>query len=559
MHRSLAGEAITGHNILGDFRLSELRETAAALLGHTIFNPSAAYQEGVSLFRELSAIANGQGTWKARSGDKRFSDPLWENNDYYNKMLQAYMAWAQSLQNYAAAAGFEGKAAGRAKFVLGQVSDALAPTNFLTGNPVALKEAWDSGGKSLIDGYRNFVGDAAARRPVPSQVDKRPFKVGENLAATPGNVVLRTEMFELLQYKAQTERVRERPILVVPSIINKYYAFDLAPGRSLFEYLVQQGFTLFTMVFRNPQKEHDHWGMAAYMNAIDTALEAVREIGEIEDPHLWVVCGSGPLVVSLAGSYAARNDRKIGSLTLFVAPLDMAGLAETDGLGDFNDPKISAIAERLPAKSDRITADEFTLLFAMLRPNDLIWNYWVNNYLMGKEPPAFDILAWNADGTGMTAQFNRDFRSFSEKNPLVTPGAMTVKGEPIADISNLDLDSYVIGARTDHICPWPTVYRSAQMLGDRCQFVLGGSGHIQTIVSPPGSAKATYFLNPDKTGSAAEWLEQARKVEGTWWEHFVAWCHERSGPFVSAPATASNARYSPLGAAPGTYVLEAAT
>ena len=366
-------------------------------------------------------------------------------------------------------------------------------------------------------------------------------------------------MFELLQYKAQTEQVRERPILVVPSIINKYYAFDLAPGRSLFEYLVQQGFTLFTLVFRNPRKEHDHWGMDEYMEAIDTALEAVREIGEIEDPHLWVVCGSGPLVVSLAGSYAARNERKIGSLTLFVAPLDMAGLADTDGLGDFNDPKITAVTERLPAKSDRITADEFTLLFAMLRPNDLIWNYWVNNYLMGKEPPAFDILAWNADGTGMTAQFNRDFRSFSEKNPLVTPSAMSVRGEPIADISNLGLDSYVIGARTDHICPWPTVYRSAQMLGDRCQFVLGGSGHIQTIVSPPGSAKATYFLNPDKAGSATEWLEQATKVEGTWWEHFVAWCHERSGPFVNAPTSAGSAAHPSLGNAPGIYVLEAAT
>jgi polyhydroxyalkanoate synthase len=193
----------------------------------------------------------------------------------------------------------------------------------------------------------------------------------------------------------------------------------------------------------------------------------------------------------------------------------------------------------------------------MLRPNDLIWNYWVNNYLMGKQPPPFDVLYWNADGTGMTAQYNREFRKFGEDNPLVLkPGSMKVKGTPIVDISKLDFDSYVIGARTDHICPWPTVYRSAQILGERSQFILGGSGHIQTILAPPGSPKAHFFTNPDTSKSADEWLQGAEKTDGTWWAHFVAWCGQRSGEMVPAPSSPGNEQYAPMCKAPGTYVFE---
>jgi polyhydroxyalkanoate synthase subunit PhaC len=551
-----SAESVAGQNILVDLRISELLDTAAKLFDRTLRHPSAMADESVRLARELQKVANGKSIWAPPRNDKRFADPAWTDNTFYKNLLQGYMAWSQSLQNFAQKAGLDPKETGRAKFLLTQISEALAPTNFLLSNPAAIKAAIDSGGKTLLDGYHNFLKDIVERRPVPSQVDFRSFKVGENLAVTPGDVVMRHEMFELVQYAPQTEQVWQRPILFVPSIINKYYAFDLAPGRSLFEFLIKKGFTLFSMVFRNPKPEHDHWGMDAYIEAIDAAFRAVQEISGINDLHAIAACGAAPIVVSLAGYYAVHGQHNIGSMTLFVAPLDTSGMADTPGLGDFVDPKLNEVLKRWPTRRDRVSANELTLLFAMLRPNDLIWNYWVNNYLMGKQPTAFDVLYWNADGTGMTAQFNRDFRNFVDENPLVRSGAMMVKGTPIADISKFDFDSYVIGAATDHICPWPVVYRSAQMLGARCQFTLGGSGHIQTLVCPPGNPKASYFTNLDISTPPEQWLQKAHKTEGSWWDHFSAWCAERSGPLVPAPSSSGSTRHSSLGKAPGTYVFE---
>ena len=552
--------SVDGQNMLGDLRIRDLQGTAMKLWLQSLRQPMALMEESAKFSAQIARIILHEDDDKELAArDPRFNDPAWRHSGFYNRLLQAYFAWSRSLQNYAGCAGLEPKEAGRAKFLLSQVSEAFAPTNFLLGNPAALKRALESGGKSLIDGYYNWLSDVTARRPVPSQVDTRPFKIGENLATTPGEVVLRTDMFELLQYAPQTDKVHERPILVIPSIINKYYVFDLAPGRSLLEHLVQNGFTVFVMVHRNPRREHDGWGMDAYMDAMDQAVHAVQDISGCQDPHVLAVCGAAPLATSLAGYYAARKERNIGSLALFVAPLDTHIMEDTPVLGDFMDPKFKEVSKRVPKESDRISADEFTLLFAMLRPNDLIWNYWVNNYLMGDGPPVFDVLAWNADATGMTAQFNRDFTEFCERNPLATPGAMKFRDTPIADVSSFDFDSFVIGARTDHICPWPSVYRSAQMLGERCEFVLNGRGHIQTIVAPPGGKKDYYFINPDKSKSPQEWLEAAERVQETWWPYFVAWYRKRSGKMVDAPKKAGNENHPPLGKAPGTYVYERAS
>ena len=384
------------------------------------------------------------------------------------------------------------------------------------------------------------------------------YVVGENLAVTKGAVVLQTSVFELIQYAPQTEQVHQRPVLVVPSIVNKYYVFDLAPKRSILEYYVQKGMTVFVMVWRNPQPRHDRWGMSDYQDAVDAAVDATRAISKSEDVNIWAVCGAGPVVVSLAGYYAAKGTRKINSLLLVVSPLDMKAMAEAPSLGAFVDdpeaPTPSVVKKAL--RNKRISATEFTLLFAMLRANELIWNYWVSNYLMGETPSAFDVLYWNSDGTGMTAQFNHDFSEFVENNPFVTPGAMKVRGTPISDLADLGFDSYVLGAKNDHLCIWQSVYRSAQLLGSRSRFVLGNSGHIQTIVCPPGNPKASFSTNEDQSGTPEEWLKGATRHPGSWWDHGVAWTAEHAGPLVSAPKAPGNEKYPVLCAAPGTYVHE---
>jgi len=264
------------------------------------------------------------------------------------------------------------------------------------------------------------------------------------------------------------------------------------------------------------------------------------------------------VAVSLAGNYAARAKQKINSLLLVVSPLDMQSMSQSPVVGAFaqqqGGPAKAAIQNTL--RNRRISAKEFTLLFAMLRANELIWNYWVSNYLLGNSPSAFDVLYWNGDGTGMTAQFNHDFSEFVESNPFVTAGAMKVRGKAIADLSKLGIDSYVLGAANDHLCTWQSVYRSAQLLGGRSRFVLGNSGHIQTIVCPPGNPKSSYCTNDTMPATAEEWLQSSTRHAGSWWDHGVAWTIARAGPLVRAAKAQGNKKYPPLGPAPGTYVHE---
>ena len=557
----MASERLSGPFALGrhgDFLPADLVGTASTMMRQTQRKPTAMMRAVAGLAREWLKIAGGQSARTAEPGDKRFTDAAFEQNWMYRTWLQGYLAFGDALQDFASESGLDAKEAERAKFLMTQLTEALAPTNFLLGNPAALRKAMETGGSSLRRGAANVLKDVAAGRRLPAQSNDSGFEVGVNLAATPGAVVLRTEMFELLQYAPQTAQVRQRPTLVVPSIVNKYYALDLAPGRSLFEHYVKQGIPMFTMVWRNPTRAHDHWGMAQYQDAIDQAIDAVSEICAVDDVNLWTICGSGPVVTSLVGHHAATGQRKVNSLLLVVSPHDMSVVGDVPGIGGFSDEKLSAGLKLARSADRRISANDFTLLFGMLRPNEMIWSNWSNNYLLGNDPPTFDVLTWNSDATGMTAAFNRDFGELVRTNPLVTPGAMKVRGEPIADLSKLDIDSYVLGAQTDHLCLWQDVYRTAKLLGERSQFVLGSSGHIQTIVCPPGNQKASFYTNTAKPVSAEAWLEGATKHAGSWWDHGVAWTAKRSGELVDAPAGLGSAKHPALCKAPGTHVLERA-
>jgi polyhydroxyalkanoate synthase len=549
---------VLGQQVLGDFRPSDLVDTAGTVVRGAIRQPGTVARSSLGFLAELGLLAAGEDHLEPAPDDRRFRDEAWSDSAVYSTLLQSYLALSRSLEHYAEHASDDPRQSERIRFLMSQIADAIAPTNFLLGNPVALRTAVQSRGLSLLKGARNLAGDVLKRRPIPAQVDTSAFKVGGNLAVTPGHVVLRTEMFELIQYAPQTPQVHALPVVIVPSIVNKFYVFDLSPGRSVVEYFVRAGLTVFMIAWRNPQPRHDRWGMPEYEDAVEVAIDAASSIRGVAKVNLWAVCGAGPVAVSLAGYDAARRRRRINSLLLFVAPLDTKAMSDAPNIGAFIDKDSPAaprpVIRKLQAR--RISARDFTVLFAMLRANDLIWNYWVANYLLGETPPAFDVLYWNQDATGMTAQFNHDFSEFVDDNPLVTPGAMRVRGTSIADLSKLGFDSYVIGARKDHLCIWPSVYRTAQLLSPRSQFILGNSGHIQTIVCPPGHRKASFFTNPDLTGTADEWLAGAEQHEGSWWEHGVAWSTEHAGALVDAPATPGNDAFPVLGEAPGTYVHE---
>jgi polyhydroxyalkanoate synthase subunit PhaC len=553
-----AADSVLGQNVIGGFRPSDLIGSAGVLAAQAMKQPLALAQASLGFFGELAKLAAGQSRLSPEPGDKRFGDAAWRENPFYAGLLQAYLAWRKSLTHYAKTAGLDPRESERAEFLLSQLGDALAPSNFLLGNPAAFRRFKETNGMSLARGARNLAGDVLRRRPIPSQVDESAFEVGGNLAATPGSVVLRTEMFELIQYAPQTEQVRQRPVLVCPSIVNKYYIFDLAPGRSILEYYVQKGLTVFVVVWRNPQPRHDRWGFRDYQDALDKAIGATCSVTGADSVNMWAVCGAGPVVASLAAYYRAVEERKINSLLFVVSPLDLQAMTQSPGVGAFvakdDSQAEEALRKRLSGK--RISAREFTLLFAMLRANELIWSYWVNNYLMGENPSAFDVLYWNGDATGMTAQFNHDFSQLVETNPLPKPGMMSVRGVPIVALDKLDIDSYVLGAANDHLCVWQGVYRSAKLLGSRSQFVLGNSGHVQTIVCPPGNAKASYFTNETLPETADEWLKTATKHQGSWWDHGVAWTIDHAGDLIDAPQRPGNNFYPLFCPAPGVYVHE---
>lgn len=549
---------VLGQQVLGDFRPGDLIGAAGALAGRTARRPTAALRAVLGFAGRLGLVAAGDPPLEPQHGDRRFSDPAWRENPAFAGLLQGYLAMRDALDRYGRLAGGGDRQTERIQFLLSQVGDAVAPTNFLLGNPEALRRARESHGASLLRGARNLASDVRSGRPIPSQVDGSGFEVGTNLACTPGSVVLRTEMFELLQYAPPTAEVRQRPILIVPSIVNKFYVFDLAPGRSVIEHFVRSGFTVFAVVWRNPRPEHDRWGMPEYQEAVDAAVDAACAIRGTDDVNLWAVCGAGPVAVSVAAHHAATGQRKINSLMLFVSPLDTQAMSAAPGVGAFMDARSPAVPDRVAGvvREQRMSARDFTLLFAMLRAIELIWHYWVHNYLLGESPSAFDVLYWNEDATGMTARFNHDFSAFVRDNPFTRTGAITVRGTPIADVADLGFDSYVLGARNDHLCVWQSVYRSAQMLGPGTRFVLGNSGHIQTIVCPPGNRKASYSTHDDLDLPPEDWLERAERHSGTWWDDCVSWTTERAGDLVDAPQAEGTDAHPPVGPAPGRYVLE---
>ncbi len=502
---------------------------------------------------ELARVVTGRSGLRPGRKDKRFVDPAWSGNPVLRRVMQAYLATGAGLDDLLAQLDLDWRTEQRMRFLVENVVEAVAPVNSPLLNPAAWKAALDTGGASLARGAVSMVRDLATTPRVPRMVEPDAFVVGRDLAVTPGHVVFRNDLVELIEYTPQTDTVHEVPLLIVPPTINKFYVVDLAPGRSLVEHLVGTGQQVFLISWRNPGAEGAEWGVDAYAEAVLAALDVVEAITGSPRTALLALCSGGMLTTMLMAHLAAIGGlERIAALSLLVTVLDQRRAGTLDALSD---ERTTNAATTRSARKGYLDGAALAEVFAWLRPRDLVWNYWVNNYLLGKSPPAFDILAWNADSTRMPARLHRDFIAVAQHNQLTRPGAATLCGSPV-DLSRVDLDAYVVAGVADHLCPWQNCYRTTQLLGGTTKFVLSTSGHIAAIINPPGKKNANFRTATDNPPDAQTWLDTAEEHPGSWWEDYTTWLAEHSGAERDAPKEPGSPDHPALVTAPGNYVLE---
>jgi polyhydroxyalkanoate synthase len=484
---------------------------------------------------------------KPDSRDKRFEDRAWRENPLLRGAFESYLAtsrWSQRVLDSLELGEVTRK---KARFALGLGLDAIAPSNVAFLNPVVVKEAVDTGGWSLVRGTANFVGDVIRHGGQPSQVDTSGFELGRNLAATPGRVVHRNELIELIAYEPQTETAYAEPILVSPPWINKYYILDLAPDRSLIEFAVQRGFTVFAISYRNPEASMADLTLSDYLrDGLLEALDRVLELTGSPRANILSLCVGGTMsAIGLAVLAERGHADRVGWATLLNTLVDFS---EPGEIGVFTDEATIGRIERRIRRRGYMKAEELAGPFNLMRGNDLLWRYVVSNWLMGKQPPAFDILAWNADATRLPAAMHAEYlRTCYLRNLLVQPGAFMIDGTPV-DLSRIETPLYVVGAENDHIVPWRSGYRTTQAVSGESRFVLTSGGHIAGAVNPPGSLKASYRTRDESPADPDAWLAGAGSEQGSWWKDWAEWAEARSGERVEPPSLP------PGGPAPGEYV-----
>lgn len=547
-----AAETPTALNPMIGVRRGELVKSLGVFLGHAARQPAPFARHLTAYGKELVEIVQGKSELEPDKRDRRFQDTTWASNPLYKYTLQSWLAMRRGFDGWISDSGVDDADKARAKFVLDLVADALAPTNSLIGNPAAIKKLYETGGGSVISGLKNAYDDIRNNGGMPSQVDSRPFKVGENLATTPGAVVFKNDMLELIQYKPTTEEVYALPLLVVPPQINKFYANDLCPDKSIVRFMLSKGFQIFAVSWRNPQKEQAHWGLADYVQSLIDAVDAIKKITRSKQINVSGACSGGITTASFLSELAARKSAVVNSFTLQVCILDPQ--KDDSEVGLFVTDEAIEAARRHSRKKGVLAGDELSRGFAWLRPNDLIWNYVVNNYLLGESPPPFDILYWNNDSTNLPAQLHSDYLDMYKDRRFADPGNVDFMGHKI-DLRKVTQDSFMVAAVTDHITPWKACYRNTQLFGGRTKFVLSNSGHIQALLNPPGNPKAKFFVNEALPATADEWLAGAQPRDGSWWIMWSDWLAERSGAKKTAPKSLGAKAHPPIGKAPGEYVF----
>lgn len=539
-----AQSAITG--LRGRDLMSTLRSVAA----HGLRNPLHSARHALKLGGQLGRVLLGETLHPTNPRDSRFSDPAWSLNPFYRRSLQAYLSWQKQVNCWIDESDMTPDDRARAHFVFALLNDAVSPSNTLL-NPLAIKEIFNSGGNSLVRGISHLVDDLLHNDGLPRQVTKQAFEVGKTVATTTGSVVFRNELLELIQYRPMSEKQYARPLLVVPPQINKYYIFDLSPSNSFVQFALKNGLQTFMISWRNPDVRHREWGLSSYVEAAEEAMNVCRAITGAREVNLMGACAGGLTIAALQGHLQAKRQmRRVSSATYLVSLLD----SQLDSPATlFVDEQTLEASKRRSYQKGVLDGRDMAKVFAWMRPNDLIWSYFVNNYLLGKEPPAFDILYWNNDTTRLPAALHGDLLDFFKHNPLGHPGGLEVCGTPI-DLQKVTVDSFSVAGINDHITPWDAVYRSTLLLGGERRFVLANSGHVQSILNPPSNPKANFVESTKLSSDPRAWYYDAKQVDGSWWPQWLAWIQERSGAQKDTHMALGNQNYPPMEAAPGTYV-----
>ena len=538
--------------------MSEAAESAAGLMPLDMVNAIAEFADPAALAKEMpwlagemAKIALGQSDIAFDKRDNRFSDEAWRTVPYFRILGQSYRLFEMWMERMQAQVDGSWQDKARARFAADVIAAALAPTNYLGTNPAALRKAMGTGGLSLVHGAQNMLDDMA-RGGMPTAANRK-FVVGQDLGCTPGAVVHRDEMFELLQYTPTTPKVRSVPLLMIPPQINRHYLLDLAPGRSLVEFAVSQGIGVFMIVWRNPNSQlgHGTWGLDDYLAAAERANEVVKKIARSQKINLLGLCAGGITLSYVLAHLATTGDESPASATFVVTMLTGE---KQNVVGMLDTREARTVLERAAGHHEIVPGTALRSLFALLRPNDLVFNYLVSGWLMGQSPAPFDVLAWNDDATRVTAKFAL------ETTKLALDGwdgaGPTLLGTK-TDFGKVTCDSFHVGGYTDHITAWRACYDTAHLVGGRDkEMCLIRSGHIQSVVYPPDSTRYHRWYGPPTPTDPDEWLKTATVQTGSWWRPWTEWLIARSGPEKAARATLGNRQYRPLAPAPGTYVFE---
>jgi polyhydroxyalkanoate synthase len=540
-----------------------LRPTILELTARLMADPAALvqaqftlWQDYLRLWQSTSQRLLGQAVEPvAEPGrdDRRFRDPAWDDHALFDFIKQSYLLtsrWLVSTVNQLE--GVDDKTRQKIDFYTRQFVDAMAPSNFVATNPEVLRATLETGGENLLRGLNNLLGDLTRGdgKLAITMTDLDAFALGENLALTPGKVVFQTELMQLIQYAPSTEQVHQRPLLIIPPWINKYYILDLQPKNSFIKFAVDQGFTVFVISWVNPGQEHTHKTFEDYMvEGPLAALDAMEQATGEAEATVIGYCLGGTLLAATLAYLATRRDRRIKAATFFASLVDFADPGE---LGVFIDEEQLAAMDAMMAKHGYLDGRHMATTFNMLRANDLIWSFVINNYLLGKEPFPFDLLYWNSDSTRMPyAMHSFYLRQFYQENRLVEPGGITLCDVPI-DLEKIRLPVYLLSTREDHIAPWASTYAATRIYRGKATFVLAGSGHIAGVINPPSVQKYGFWTNPELPPDPEDWLRGATLNPGSWWPHWRDWNARFSGKLVAARQPGAG-KLQPLEDAPGSY------